>query len=161
MRNPNITDNTAQLAIGRVSKSVKKSMTVDEYKSLQNKPKRSKYGNKPTTCTVGDNIIRFASQKEFLRYQELTLMLKANKIVDLRLQPKFTLQEYYVTPDGHKVNPIVYQADFSYRKRINGTFISPELIVEDVKGGNATKTQQYRTKKKLMQEKFNIRITEV
>ena len=41
--------------------------------------------------------IRFDSQKEARRYDELMVMLRAGIISDLRLQPQFTLQESYIT----------------------------------------------------------------
>lgn len=73
---------------------------------------KSKYRNKPT---IIDNI-RFASKREAHRYQTLKLLLKAKKITELELQPRFDF------PMG-----FFYKADFSYKE--NG-----RLIVEDVKG---------------------------
>ena len=150
MRNPNITDNTAQLAIGRVSKSAQKAIntvSVEEYRAMQNKPKRSKYGNVKTQRIVGGNILRFDSTREANRFSELLLLLDAEIIVSLKLQPTFTLSEAYTTITGERIAAERYQADFSYSKlrdpddRTKGY----EFVVEDVKG---MRTQVYLSKKK-------------
>lgn len=111
--------------------------------------KDRKYHNTPTMR--GD--IRFDSKREAERYDELMLLLKAEEISELKLQPEFTLQEAYTTFYGTRVRAIRYRADFSYLKW--GC-----LIVEDVKS-KATKTREYRLKKKLMLERFGIEIQEV
>lgn len=121
--------------------------------------KKSKYHNTPTEA----NGIRFDSQKEAKRYRELVSLLRAGRIRDLKLQPQFTLQESYITPDGERVRAIRYVADFSYERETepdqNGTryWVS---VVEDVKS-HATKTAQYEIKRKLLRERFGVSITEV
>lgn len=92
--------------------------------------------------------ISFASKKEMRRYAELSLLEKARKITDLKVQPKFDL-----TIDGFKV--ATYMADFSYHDVELGHF-----VVEDVKS-EATKTPVYRLKKKLMWAIHHIEIKEV
>ena len=115
---------------------------------------KRKYHNTPAERLADDGkSIKFDSKAEARRFDELTLLLKAGKIHELKLQPQFTLQESYTTPEGVRVRAIRYQADFSYNTG-NG------LMVEDVKS-KATKTRVYAMKKKLMQEKFGITITEV
>lgn len=135
-------------------------------------PKR-KYHNQPTERIAGDGkTIKFDSKREAARYDELMLMLRAGKIRDLRLQAEFTLQEAYTTPDGERVRAIRYKADFVYEKRVTHRYQNDggcnyeevaewERIVEDVKGGKATQTKVYNMKKKMMQEKFGIKIQEV
>lgn len=113
-----------------------------------------KYHNTPETRQASEREIRFDSKAEARRYDELMLMLQANRISELKLQPQFTLQEAYVTPDGKRVRAIKYVADFSYKDE-NGT---PH--VEDVKS-KATKTRVYSIKKKLMVERFGIEIEEI
>ena len=54
---------------------------------------KTKYGSRKDTR----GELRFDSQKEARRYDELMVMLRAGIISDLRLQPQFTLQESYVT----------------------------------------------------------------
>lgn len=87
----------------------------------------------------------------------------AGQIRDLKLQPQFTIQEAYTTPEGQRVRAIRYQADFSY-KRPTEPDCTGEVhwlrVVEDVKS-RATKTRVYEIKKKLMREKLGIEIQEV
>ena len=135
----------------------------------QEREKTSKYHSTPTR-RVAENgtAIEFDSQKEARRYDELLLMLKAGTIRDLKLQPQFTLQESYVTPEGVRVRAIRYVADFSYeimRPYWKGyeAQCPPDgwyTVVEDVKS-SATKTRVYALKKKLLMDRFGIEITEV
>lgn len=97
--------------------------------------------------------VRFDSQKEARRYDELMTMLRAGIITDLRLQPQFTLQESYVTETGERIRAIRYTADFSYR-------FGGKLVVEDVKSA-ATRTKEYLRNKKFMRSKYGIDIQEV
>lgn len=130
---------------------------------------KSKYKNIPAERSGESANIRFASQKEARRYDELMLLLKAGKIRDLRLQQDFTLQEAYTTPDGKRVRAIRYVADFSY-ERMRPYWKGYEAhcpddgwyrVVEDTKGGKATQTPTYKMKKKMMQDKYGITIKEV
>lgn len=106
----------------------------------------SKYRAKPT---VVDGI-RFASQKEARRYQELKLLEKAGKIYDLELQPAFELLVYLgLRPIGK------YVGDFRYSEIVDGL---ESRIVEDVKG---FKTPLYRWKKKHVEAQYGIQIREV
>lgn len=109
--------------------------------------------------------LHFDSKKEARRFDELMLLLKAGRIRDLKLQPQYTLQEAYTTPEGKRVRAIRYQADFSYEEFCEaiigpgggGTWLP---VVEDVKS-KATKTRVYAIKKKLMRDKFGIDIVEI
>lgn len=115
----------------------------------ERKATKKKFGNVPTKR----NGIKFDSKKEALRYDQLMVMLRAGEISDLKLQPQYTLQESYVTPESERVRAIRYVADFSYWQK-------GEFVVEDVKS-KATATAQYKLKKKLMQERFGISVKEV
>jgi hypothetical protein len=86
--------------------------------------------------------IKFDSKKEADRYWELKLLEKAKKIRDLKLQPKFILQEGFIDNQGRRHRPITYTADFSY---IEGE----TTIVEDVKSPMTAKLQDYVNKKKM------------
>ena len=97
--------------------------------------------------------VRFDSQKEARRYDELMVMLRAEIITDLRLQPQFTLQESYLTENGQRIRAIRYTADFSYR-------FGGKLVVEDVKS-KPTRTKEYLRNKKMMRSKYGIDIQEV
>lgn len=113
--------------------------------------KQSKYRNQKATRRMPNGTIRtFDSQREARRYDELVLLLKAGKISDLRLQQTFTLQEGYISASGDVVRALTYKADFYYTR-------DGKPIVEDVKG---VKTEAYKIKKKLMQER-GIEIIEV
>ena len=112
-------------------------------------PKQTKYHSTPTERAG----IRFDSQKEARRYDELMTMLRRGIITDLRLQPQFTLQESYVTETGARVRAIRYTADFSYR-------LGGQLVVEDVKS-RATRTKEYLRNRKFMRAKFGVEIQEV
>ena len=115
---------------------------------------KSKYHNTPAERSGAESKIKFDSQAEARRYDELMLLLKAGTITDLRLQREFTLIEAYTTPDGKRVRAERYKADFTYWR--NG-----EFFVEDVKGGNATKTKTYEIKKKQMLDKYGIEVKEI
>lgn len=135
-------------------------------KRLQNqREKAKKYHNTPDERSGADGRkIRFDSKREAARYDELMLLLKAGKIRDLKLQPQFTLQEAYTTPEGVHVRAIRYQADFSYERghgmRYGDKWEAWETVVEDVKS-RATKTRVYEMKKKLLRERWDIEIHEV
>lgn len=122
--------------------------------------KRGKYGNRKVTV----NGIKFDSQKEASRYVVLRGMLGRGEIRNLKLQPQYTLQESYVTPDGERIQAIRYVADFEYEcptaPDVTGRVYWIK-VVEDVKGGNATKTAQYKIKRKLFVERYGFGVTEV
>lgn len=114
----------------------------------------NKYHNRKVTV----NGITFDSQKEADRYLELMLLLKAGEIDRLKLQPEFTLQEAFTTPEGEKVKAIRYRADFTYRKKMrDGVDIYWVSVVEDVKG---YRTKEYQQKRKMMLD-MGIRVIEV
>lgn len=114
----------------------------------------NKYHNRKVTA----NGITFDSQKEADRYLELMLLLKAGQIDRLKLQPEFTLQEAFTTPEGEKVKAIRYRADFTYRKKMrDGADTYWVSVVEDVKG---YRTKEYQQKRKMMLD-MGIRVIEV
>lgn len=88
--------------------------------------------------------IKFDSIAEGSRYKELKLLEKGNYITELKLQPKFELQEKYTNSKGEHIRAITYRADFSYIE--NG-----KLIVEDVKG---METKEFKLKKKMFEYKY-------
>jgi len=112
---------------------------------------KHKYGAKPTTV----NGIRFASKAEARRYSELLLLARAGEIIDLGLQPTFSLR---VPLKGGGFKEIgKYKGDFSYV--IPGYRpILDKAVVEDVKG---FKTPMYRWKKKHVEAQYGITITEI
>ena len=103
----------------------------------------NKYGNKKV---VVDGHT-FDSKKEARRYGELKLLVKAGKIKDLKLQPKFELIPTIRTED-ETLRKVSYYADFRYVDVESG-----KIIVEDVKSV-ATKTPVYLLKKRLFLQKY-------
>lgn len=118
--------------------------------------RENKYHNEQTVVRG----ISFDSKKEANRYVELMRMVKTGRIRKLKLQQDFTLQEGYTTPDGERVRPIKYRADFTYeRMAMDGNGTTHWVFeVEDVKG---VRTEKYKLKKKMMLERFGITIKEV
>ena len=122
--------------------------------------KINKYHAKKVTV----NGITFDSQREARRYKELLLLERAGKISALQRQARFTLiptQREFSCEIGKngcfkkgKVleRPVIYVADFVYENEQGAQ------VVEDTKG---MKTPEYIIKRKLMLERWGIRIREV
>ena len=87
----------------------------------------------------------FDSKREYRRYCELKLLLKANLIRDLAMQPIFV-----VVPKTEKFREVRYIADFRYFD-IN----TQQLVIEDVKG---VKTKDFIIKQKLMWHVHKIEV---
>lgn len=120
-----------------------------------------KYHNKPTErVTDSGAVLRFDSQKEARRHDELAALEQAGEIRELRMQVDFTLQEAYTDTEGRRVRAIRYRADFTYWRYDDPPGGSVRFVVEDVKS-RATRTKEYAMKRKLMKERFNIDIQEV
>lgn len=96
----------------------------------------NKYRNIKTTV----DGIEFDSRKEATRYAELMIAQKGGLIKDLKLQPKFVLQESF-KHEGKVVRAITYIADFSYFDNVK-----QRIVVEDVKG---METKEFLIKKKM------------
>ena len=106
----------------------------------------SKYHSTPTEV----NGIRFDSKREANRWAELRLMERAGTIQKLKRQVKYLLipSQYR---DGKCIErEAAYIADFVYIK-------DGHLVVEDCKG---FRTPEYKLKRKLMLERYDIRLVE-
>lgn len=103
--------------------------------------REGKYNNRKAKI----NNITFDSQKEATRYLELKKLEELGYIKNLKLQPKFLLQEGY-RKNGKKIREVNYIADFMYYDCESG-----EEVIEDVKG---IKTDVYKLKKKLFEYKY-------
>ena len=131
----------------------------------------SKYHNYITRTSDG---IKHDSRKEANRWCELKLLERAGQIKDLQRQVKFELipaqyievrlaSVYKRGPlkGQHKTKrvcveqSVCYVADFVYVDVVTG-----EKVVEDTKS-DATKTKDYKIKRKLMLYLKNIRINEI
>lgn len=102
----------------------------------------NKYGAKKAER---DGLV-FASRKEARRYDELKLLEYAGVISELECQPRYELQPAFKR-NGKTERAIVYVGDFAYTE--DGT-----RVVEDVKGGKATRTAAFEIKRKLFLYKF-------
>lgn len=110
---------------------------------------------------VTRNGVTFDSVKEYKRYCELLLLVRAGAITDLKRQVEFELIPVQREPDrvgvrGGKIkgktieHAVKYVADFVYTE--NG-----KTVVEDVKG---YRTPEYKIKRKLLLYLHGIRIKE-
>ncbi len=99
----------------------------------------NKYRNKK----VQVDMYVFDSIAESKRYKELKLLLKVGKISDLKLQPRFLLQDSF-KKNGKTFRKIEYVADFQYIE--NG-----KTIVEDVKG---IQTDVFKLKHKIFERVY-------
>ena len=111
----------------------------------------NKFGAKKTEI---DGIL-FDSKHEAMRYCELKYLARIGAITDLKTQVAFELIPSQKGPDGKVTERAVrYIADFTYNDE-HGNF-----VVEDAKSP-ATRTDVYKIKRKLMLERFGVRIQEV
>lgn len=112
--------------------------SIEDYKNFTNNScRKSKYrANK-----VSIDGHTFDSQKEADYYCELKIKLHAKQINGFCLQPTFILAP-----------KLKYKADFIVFHKDNST----EVV--DVKG---FKTKEYIAKKKVFEDKFNLKITEI
>ena len=112
--------------------------SVEDYKNFaNNKVKKSKYRANKTSIDGHT----FDSLKEANYYNDLKLRLKCNDIKGFCLQPTFILAPGL----KYKADFIVFNTDNSYD-------------VIDVKG---IRTKEYITKKKVFEDKYNMKITEI
>ena len=120
----------------------------------------TKYHNK--RVRVGDES--FDSKKEYHRWLELSILEDAGVIRNLQRQVKYVLIPAQREPEtisqrGRQIpgkvieRETVYYSDFTYEQ-------DGEIVVEDVKSP-ATRTEAYRIKKKLLLERYGIRIREI
>lgn len=114
---------------------------TSEPKQEPEKRNRAKYNN---TKVEYEGIV-FDSKKEYLRYRELLLLLKAGEIGFLELQVPYELNQ-------GGTHSIKYIADFVYVDSKSG-----KRIVEDCKG---FRTEVYKKKCRLMKKLHNISVLE-
>jgi len=114
-------------------------LSLQEYRKLAKKPKRSKYG---AIKTKVDGVL-FASKREAARYSLLKLREKAGEISGLRTQPT-----YDITLNGIFICKV--KLDFWYfDKTIR------QQVIEDSKGMD---NPMSRLKRKLVQAKTGIKV---
>lgn len=106
--------------------------------------KKNKYGAKKVEV---DGVL-YDSQLEYERFCELSLLQKAGQISKLQYHKQYVLIDK--SENGREID---YEADFVYQDK-NG-----KTVVEDVKS-KPTKTRLYALKKRLMLERYGIKIKE-
>lgn len=111
-------------------------------------PRRQKYANH----RVEIDGQTFDSKAEYRRWKYLTMLEKAGEIKDLCRQVPFELIPAQVAPDGTKVRPTIYVADFVYTDKAG------KVVVEDPKGCS---TPEWRLKRKLMLQVHGIWVREI
>lgn len=108
-----------------------------------------KYGARKTTV----DGITFDSKAEADYYSQLKLLQRTGEIEDIELQPKFEIIPGYIHPEtGKKIRATYYKADFKV------TYSDGRQEIIDVKG---VRTEVYKLKKKLFEQKYEIPIKEV
>lgn len=112
--------------------------SIEDYKNFTGK-RNSKSKYRANKVSIDGHT--FDSQKEADYYCELKIKLQAKEINGFCLQPTFILAP-----------KLKYKADFIVFHKDNST----EII--DVKG---VKTKEYIAKKKVFEDKFNLKITEI
>ena len=125
---------------------------------------RNKFGNRKVTI----DGMTFDSKHEYQRWCELKLLVRAGKIHDLHRQVRFELvpaqyetYERFSEKSGKRLTDgkrcvekaVTYVADFVY-------WDGDKMVVEDTKS-DATKTEAYIIKRKLMLERHGVKIVEV
>jgi len=115
----------------------------------QQPAERSKYRNVKTV--IGSET--FDSRREADHWLQLQALAQSGQISQLRRQEGFDL--LCPAPDGSWRVVARYIADFAY------VDASGNLRVQDVKGGQATKTQLYRLKAKWLYLQTGIEIEEI
>lgn len=111
---------------------------------------QTKKANKFKAVKHDEDGHTFASGAELRRYRELKLMVQAGEIVDLMIHSPV----FGIVVNGHKVSR--YTPDFSYHRAE-----TDEWVIEDVKGGRATKTRDYVLRKKLVKALYGVEIVEI
>lgn len=110
--------------------------------------------NKLHAKTTFVDGIKFDSEAEAERWKQLVTLEKTGQIGNLRRQVKYVLIPSQKV-EGKTERECSYIADFCY-------FRNGELIVEDVKGYRKGATYQvFVIKRKLMLEKYGIRVREI
>lgn len=121
--------------------------SLTEMRDNPRQRQRRKYANEPT---IVDGI-KFDSRAEANRWVELRWLEDEKRITGLRRQVPFELIPAQTTPDGLKVRPLVYIADFTFMRE-------GRLVVEDPKGCS---TPEWNLKRKLMLWRHGVWVVEV
>ena len=111
---------------------------------------QGRYGN---VKKIEHDGYRFDSKREFLRYMDLKLLARADKIKSLEVHPKYPITiggiPIMVSSNQHNKwdRHLTYEADFKYAEK-QGAFWP--IIIEDVKMQSGHRTGVYKLKRALM-----------
>lgn len=100
--------------------------------------------NKFNARTVRLDGYTFQSRAEARRYGELRLLEMAGEIHDLKVHPRFVLLD---AAKELGLRAVHYTADFQYTE-------GGRVIVEDVKGGSATITGEFKLRRQLFMRRY-------
>ena len=127
-------------------------MTLEEYHQLRRENRRRQKFNAQSVEMDG---YTFQSGVEAGRWVELKLLRDIGQIANLRPHPRWVLLPGF-KHRGKRYREVSYTADFIYEE--NGI-----IVVEDVKGGKATQTRDFRMRMKILlyqHPEFDFRIVE-
>ena len=113
--------------------------STNQKRSGTNARRSNKFNAKKKTV----DGIKFDSLKEARRYEELKALHQAGEIQWFAIKPVYMLE-----------GGVKYEPDFLVMN------LDGSIDVEDVKGGNATKTRVYINKRKQMRERYGIHVVE-
>ena len=124
------------------SKHQQEHLTANEFRRYNGLSKR-KYNNK----RIEIDGYTFDSKLEADFYLRLKPLVKAGKIKELKIHPRYLLQEGF-SKNGKHFNPIYYVADFEV------TYDDGVTVIYDTKG---IRTEVYKIKKKLFEFRYKDR----
>ena len=119
-------------------KSPQEHLTASQFKEYTGM--KRKYNNRKIEI---DGIV-FDSKLEADFYLRLKPLVKSGKIKELKIHPRYLLQEGF-SKNGKHYNPIFYVADFEV------TYEDGITVIYDTKG---MKTEVYKIKRKLFEYKY-------
>ena len=120
------------------SHSPQEHLTASQFKEYTGM--KRKYNNK----RIEIDGYTFDSKLEADFYLRLKPLVKAGKIKELKIHPRYLLQEGF-SKNGKHFNPIYYVADFEV------TYDDGVTVIYDTKG---IRTEVYKIKKKLFEYKY-------
>jgi len=120
-------------------KSPQEHLTASQFKEYNGMSKR-KYNNK----RIEIDGYQFDSKLEADFYQRLKPLVKSGKIKELKIHPRYLLQEGF-TKNGKHYQPIYYIADFEV------LYDDGVTVIYDTKG---MRTEVYKIKRKLFEYRY-------
>jgi hypothetical protein len=123
---------------------------VRRLKAVGQPEKKGRYGN---VKKIEEDGHRFDSKREYLRYLDLKLLLRAGEIKHLEVHPEFPITiggvPIMVSSNQHQKwdRHLTYEADFKYAEKQGAWW---PVVIEDVKMQSGHRTGIYKIKRALM-----------